>query len=152
MASILSELDAIVAHITPLHEGATYVQQNIPEEPTPNTFSVRFLRDSRSMETNLRMKIQREYQIVYFGTDIADVLTRMEAVSRKALNDNMMIPLQDGSLRYIRVESFSLSAPLTTESEVDAMIGILVGEVRECRTQEAFEKIKHMYLRVQARE
>jgi hypothetical protein len=94
------------------------------------------------------MLVERDYQVVYFGSDSADVLTKMDDFSRKVMNGQIVIPIT-GSLRYIRVEGFNFSQPFKTEGGVDACLGVLQTQVREARDQATFDKIMHVYGRTE---
>lgn len=91
------------------------------------------------------MRRSRDYQIVYYGSNVEEVLTRMDKFERIVLN-NLMIPIAS-SLRYIRVEGFSFGTPMKTESGVDVILGVLQTTVREARDQTTYDKIRHVYAR-----
>jgi hypothetical protein len=86
------------------------------------------------------MVVERDYQVVYFGSNVADVLSKIDDISHAVMNNQIVIPIKD-SLRYIRVESFNFSQPFKTEGGLDSVIGVLQTQVREARDQEQFEKI-----------
>lgn len=131
--------------MAPLFSSATIYLQYVPAQPTANSLSIRLQSASTETETAYHMARQREYQFVYFGTSNVDVITKMDALDRK-LNNDLLIPIKD-SLRYMRVESFSLSQPFKTENGVDAIIGVLSVTVREARDQQQYEKIMNVYAR-----
>jgi hypothetical protein len=138
--SIVNEVNSVGAFVKALFPTVDVVKQTVPTAPKANTFVVRVLHDQRSTETLSSMLVERDYQIVYFGSDTIDVLTKMDDLSRKVMNGTIMIPIT-GSLRYIRVEGFNFSQPFKTEGNVDACLGVLQTQVREARDQATFEKI-----------
>lgn len=120
-------------------------KQTVPLKPAPNTFVIRYLGESREVETAAHYRIDREYDVVYLGATAADVLTQMDALGR-ALYQTKLIPIKD-SLRYIRVESFSTSQPFETENDLFACIAVLQTEIREARDQAEYDLIQHVYAR-----
>jgi hypothetical protein len=141
--SIVTDIESIEQYVQPLFPSTTIYLQYIPSQPTARSLSIRFQNGGTETETLYHMARNREYQIVYFGASNIDVLTKMDALDRK-LNNDLLIPIKD-SLRYLRVESFSLSQPFKTENGIDAMIGVLSVTVREARDQQQYEKIMNVY-------
>jgi hypothetical protein len=141
--SIVTEIESIEQYVAPLFPSTTIYLQYIPLQPTARSLSIRFQNGGTETETLYHMARNREYQIVYFGASNIDVLAKMDALDRK-LNNDLLIPIKD-SLRYLRVESFSLSQPFKTENSIDAMIGVLSVTVREARDQAQYEKIMNIY-------
>jgi hypothetical protein len=141
--SIVTDLESIEQYVQPLFPSTTIYLQYIPSQPTARSLSIRFQNGGAETETAYHMARNREYQIVYFGSSNIDVLAKMDALDRK-LNNDLLIPIKD-SLRYLRVESFSLSQPFVTESGINAMIGVLSVTVREARDQQQYEKIMNVY-------
>jgi hypothetical protein len=139
VSSIVTDIESIEQYVAPLFPAATIYLQYVPAQPTANSLSIRFQGASTETETAYHMARHREYQLVYFGTSNVDVLTKMDALDRK-LNNDLVIPIKD-SLRYMRIESFSLSQPFVTESGINAMIGVLAVTAREARDQQQYEKI-----------
>lgn len=138
--SVVNEVNSVGAFVKAIFPTVDVVKQTVPTVPKANTFVVRVFHDQRSTDTLSSMLVERDYQIVYFGTDAGDVLTKMDAFSRKVMNGTIMIPIT-GSLRYIRVEGFNFSQPFKTEGNVDACLGVLQTQVREARDQAQYEKI-----------
>jgi hypothetical protein len=138
-------MQSIVDFIKRLFPAVTVIKQNTPTTPAPNTFVVRLLSSDTGSETLYHMRRDREYQIVFYGANASDVLTKLDELQRKCMND-LLIPI-NGSLRYIRVEGFSFSMPFKTESGIDVAIGVLQTEVREARDQATYEKIMNVYAR-----
>jgi hypothetical protein len=141
--SIVTDIESIEQYVQPLFPTTTIYLQFVPSQPTANSLSIRFQIGNTETETAYHMARNREYQIVYFGASNIDVLAKMDALDRK-LNNDLLIPIKD-SLRYLRVESFSLTQPFKTENGIDAMIGVLSVTVREARDQQQYEKIMNVY-------
>jgi hypothetical protein len=141
--SIVTDIESIEIYVQPLFPSTTIYLQYIPSQPTARSLSIRFQNGGTETETLYHMARNREYQIVYFGSSNIDVLAKMDALDRK-LNNDLLIPIKD-SLRYLRVESFSLSQPFKTENGIDTMIGVLSVTVREARDQQQYEKIMNVY-------
>lgn len=139
MASITNEIESISAVVEPLFPGASVYYQQIPPEPQANELALRFIASDSTTETNYHYRLDHDYQIVYFGRNEFECLTKFEALERK-MNDGFLIPIKD-STRYMRIGSFSFSQPFKTESGATAIIGVLSVSVREARSQQEFEKI-----------
>ncbi|MFE4202140.1 hypothetical protein [Aneurinibacillus aneurinilyticus] len=142
-----NELQSVVDFVKTMYPKAKIIKQNVPSTPSANTFIVRLLTSDTESETLYHMRRNRDYQIVYYGTTVEDVLTKIDVLERKAMN-NLLIPIT-GSLRYIRVEGFSSSMPFKTESGVDVAIGVLQTTIREARDQKTYDKIMHVYARIE---
>jgi hypothetical protein len=99
-------LESVEDFVKTVHPTALTEKQNVPRKPPANLFVVRFQNDDRTSETGYHYRIDREYQIVYFGADEADVLTKMDSLST-ALYQRQLIPI-NGSLRNLCVESCSI--------------------------------------------
>jgi hypothetical protein len=143
--SLINDIESVEAFVKSVHAASTTYKQTVPRTQTANMFVIRFQGDSRELETAAHYRIDREYQIVYFGADETDVLAKMDALS-KALYQRKLIGIKD-SLRYIRVESFSFSQPFKTENALYACIGVLSTEVREARDQATYTKIMQVNAR-----
>lgn len=143
--SIEIEMESIEQYVAPLFPAASVFLQYVPPQPTANSLSIRFQGNDTETETSYHMARHREFQIIYFGTSNINVLMKMDALDRK-LNNDLVIPIKD-SLRYLRIESFSLSQPFKTENGIDAIIGVLAVTVREARDQQQYEKIMNVYTR-----
>jgi hypothetical protein len=114
LSSIVTDLESIEQYVAPLFTAATIYLQYVPAQSTTNSLSIRLQGANTETETAYHMARHREYQLVYFGASNVDVITKMDALDRK-LNNDLLIPIKD-SLRYMRVESFSLSQPFKTET------------------------------------
>lgn len=140
-----NELQSVVDFVKTMYPTAKIIKQNVPSTPAPSVFAIRLLTSDTESETLYHMRRNRDYQIVYYGANVEDVLTKIDVLERKAMN-NIVIPIT-GSLRYIRVEGFSFGMPFKTESGVDIAIGVLQTTVREARDQKTYDKIMHVYAR-----
>ncbi|NHN31131.1 hypothetical protein [Paenibacillus agricola] len=143
--TLVNELGSVEAFVKALFPSVVTVKQTVPLQPVAGTFVIRFQNGSTESETAHHFRNSRDYQLVYFGTSAADVLAKMDAVS-SALYQTLLIPIS-GSLRYIRVDQFSMSAPFKTDNDVHAIIGVLSTEVRQARTQQVYDKIAQVYTR-----
>lgn len=150
MSRITTELEAIESYIKTIYPTYEIDLQKVPKKPTPNSFVISFQRGTPETETGYSFRNDREFQVVYFGTDIVDTLNTMGDLQNKVYDD-LLIPLNDGSLRYLRLGSFSLSQPFETENGLDAIIGVLEASVRQARGQEHYEKIQSVYARYTSR-
>lgn len=142
-----NELQSVVDFVKTMYPTAKIIKQNVPSTPAANTFVIRLLTSDTESETLYHMRRNRDYQVVYYGSNVEDVITKLDAVERKTMN-NLVIPIT-GSLRYIRVEGFSSSMPFKTESGVDVALGVLQTTVREARDQKTYDKIMHVYARIE---
>lgn len=140
-----NELQSVVDFVKTMYPTTKIIKQNVPSTPAPNIFAIRLLTSDTESETLYHMRRNRDYQIVYYGSNVEDVLTKIDVLERKAMN-NIVIPIT-GSLRYVRVEGFSFGMPFKTESGVDVAIGVLQTTVREARDQKTYDKIMHVYAR-----
>jgi hypothetical protein len=64
------------------------------------------------------------------------------------MNRDAMIPLTDGSLRYIRINSFGFGIPVQTESGLFSIVGVMPTELRQARDQETYQKIMQINTRL----
>lgn len=145
--SAVNDLISVEEFVRGVSPTSATEKQTVPKKPTANLFVIRQQDERRTSETRFHFRIDREYQLVYYGTDAADTLAKMDALST-ALYKTELIPIKD-SLRYLRVESFSISAPFRTDNELDAIIAVLAVTVREARDQETYDKIARVYTRFQ---
>ena len=132
--TIISDIVAIEAFVKAKYPAPAHTyKQTPPLKPEPKTFVVRVIDDGRTTETRYHTRVDRTYQIVYYSDKVADVLTKMDALSF-AFMDALIVPVS-GSTRNIRVGTFSYSEPFETENDLFASIGVLTTEVREARTR-----------------
>ena len=149
--TIVDEMEAIVAWLRGMFPEIPkdhFGFQEVPEQPPADSFYIRFQNDNRVAETPFVMVAHREYQIIHFNT-VPDIFARMDSLSRKCLYGRMLIPVNEASKRYIRIDAFSFGNVLDTENSDDlkAIVGVLAVEVREARDQESYEKIKQIFTR-----
>ena len=143
MADIKTEIQSIRDFVAPELPGATFKLQNMPDEYKTNELAIDFEGSRPETETAFHYRLDRTYQLVYFGDSKLDCLTKMEAVERK-LSQKQMIPIEE-TARYLRIGSFSLSQPFKTETTgVFAVIGMLEAEAREARAQVTYEPVNNM--------
>ncbi|MCD9024316.1 hypothetical protein [Cohnella silvisoli] len=135
--AVINEILAIEAFIRTKFPGSLTGKQTIPEKPVEDTFYIRFLGDDRETETRYHFRANREYQIVYVGEWPEDVIPKMDGLS-DALYQTERIS------QGIRVESFSYSQPVESESGGYVSIGMLELVSREARTQTAYPLINHV--------
>lgn len=147
--TVVNELQSVGTFLAASVPSAT-VKYEVPAKPTPSDLVVRAQSNDYKSETRYHYRIDRTYQVIAFGADSPTVLAKMDAISRKVMDKRMAIPI-NGSTRFIRVGSFSFSAPFRNENGQWAAIGVLETEVREARTQEEYGKIWHVYGRYEFR-
>ena len=78
------------------------------------------------------------------------LISKMDTIKRATVGAvRQVIPLTDGSLRYMRisVNGFSYSAPVKTDDDRWACVGILRTEVRRARDLPTYEKIMETGIR-----
>lgn len=143
---LLNELESVLSYIRDIYDDSRYERQNVPTSPQGNTFVIRFQNARTQQETALSYVDIREWQIVYIGgtqaMDVAEVMTRMNGIKRHIAGAfRQVIPINDDSLRYMRVGSFSFGQPFKMENGNHAIIGVLTTEVRKARDLPSYEKI-----------
>ncbi|MCQ4363059.1 hypothetical protein KQR54_18340 [Mycobacterium gordonae] len=132
--TIVNDIISVEAFVKAHYPSPAYTyKQTAPLKPEAATFIIGLLDDARSTETGYHTRVDRTYQVAYVGDSVADVMAKMDELSY-AFMDNTLIPV-NGSARYIRVESFSYSAPFQTENDKWAAIGVMPTQIREARTQ-----------------
>ncbi|ANY67735.1 hypothetical protein BBD42_15620 [Paenibacillus sp. BIHB 4019] len=130
---VVNELESIETFVKATFPDAMTEKQIVPREPYSGLFVIRLINDGRTTETFQHYRADRDYQVIYFGAQVADVLAKMDALST-ALYDRNLIPI-NASSRYIRVGAFSFAQPFETDGDLFASIGVLRAQVRERRTQ-----------------
>ena len=139
MADIKNEVQSIRDYVGPVLAGVKFHLQSMPTTYAANELSIRFAGSSTASETGYHYRLDRIYQLVYFGASELDCLAKMQTLEQK-FNNDQLIPLK-GSERHMRLEPFSISAPFKTESNIYAIIGMLNASLREARTQEVYPPI-----------
>lgn len=143
MADIKTEIQSIRDFVASELPGATFKLQNMPDKYKAAELAIELVRSTTNTETASSYRIAQTYQLVYFGTSQLDCLTKMQLVERR-MNDKQIIPL-GSTARYLRIGSFSLSQSFKTETNgVFSVIGMLEAEIRESRTQIAYESVNNL--------
>lgn len=143
---ILNEMEALVTLFSDAFPDATIVRQNIPKEPAPDTFVIAFQGDGTENETVLTYVETREWQIIYVSgtaeSDSANVMRALNKAKKLTIgNPRMVIPIDDGSMRYMRVSNFGISQVAELEDEQKSGLGVLQTTVRKARDIETYDKI-----------
>ncbi|MFZ4454334.1 hypothetical protein [Salibacterium aidingense] len=143
---ILNELNALVTLFSDAFPDAKIIRQTLPRQPEPNTFVIRFQSASIENETALTYVETREWQIIYVSgtaeTDDQNVFRALRRSEKLTIGDpRMVIPINDGSLRYMRVANFGISQVAELEGEQKSGLGVLQTTVRKARDIETYEKI-----------
>ncbi|MED1906117.1 hypothetical protein [Cytobacillus firmus] len=147
MVSVVNEIESIGEFIEPVFASPTVHYQQVPVQPKENEMVIRYLLTDSATETSFSYRLNRTYQIIYFGKNEFDCLKAFEALEQQ-LNNSLVLPLKNSD-RFLRLESFSYSQPFKTESGTCvAILGVLNAHLREAREQETYEKIKNMDLTV----
>lgn len=141
--TLVNDLVSVESFVKATFPTARTEKQTPPKKPSANLFVIRFLNDGRESETAAHFRIDREFQLIYYGSKSEDALTKMDALS-KALYQRQVIPI-NGTLRYLRVKSFAYSQPFETENDLYACVGILAIERREARDTETYAKIMNVH-------
>ena len=144
--SILTHIDSVASFVQAFFPEVE-VKYFIPKEPKENTLVIRAPATDLATETRYSIRTERDYQLVYYTSDIGSALERMDVLSRKVMDGRAVIPINDGSMRYIRVGSFSYGYPVETEGGLFAIIGVMPTETRQARTQETYEQIQKIATR-----
>lgn len=145
MTDIKNEVQSIRDYVGPALAGVKFHLQSMPTKYAANELSIRFAGSSTESETGFHYRLDRIYQLVYFGASELDCLAKMQVLEEK-FNIDQVIPLK-GSERHLRLEPFSISAPFKTESNVYSIIGILNASLREARPQTAWPTVGELYTR-----
>jgi len=143
-ANIETEIQTIAEYIAPLFTAVR--GQNLPKVYVPDTCVVRYLGDDQESETGASNRIDRQYQLVFFGATEIDCIRKVNSVQQYMTNiDSLKLK---GSTRYMRMGSFSTSAPFLTENKVVyAVIGVLQVQVRQAKEVEKYPIIGGVVIR-----
>lgn len=145
MSDVITTIESVESFVQSVHPDSLIYLQNLPRAYGPDTFLIRFLGESRQTETLAHYRKDIDIEIIYVGASAPDALTKLDRVSDE-LYQRQLVPIKD-SLRYLRVESFSLSQPFQTDNDLFAMIGILTVNERQARDQETYDKIMQVHTR-----
>mgnify|MGYP001164609927 FL=1 len=155
---IITELESVANFVSKIFDDEPIMYyQHVPKQPEEGSISVIFQNATVEQETALTYVDIREWQIIVFGkkdTEIAadpGVLRAMESIKKATIGAaRQVIPLNDGSLRYMRIvnNGFSYGMPVKTEDGRWASVGILQTEVRRARDFETYKKIMEAGVRI----
>ncbi|KTS84480.1 hypothetical protein NS115_03905 [Paenibacillus jamilae] len=144
---ILTELDSVASVVLEAFPESE-MKYKVPKEPKTGQFVLRSQKNDLSTESRFTFRIERLYQLIYYSDNPAEALDIMDRLSRQLMRGTTLIPINDGSFRYIRIESFSFSDPVETESGLSAVIASMPTEIRQARDQKTFEKIMQVHARI----
>jgi len=122
-------------------------KENVPEKPVKGEFCVRVQRLNSGVDTSASYVLNREYQLIYFGLNNIDILTKIEALTDR-FNNIIKIPVQGA--RHLTVESLSFSQPFKTADKLDAVMGVLVVTTRKNKPTEVAPLIENVEIRTTA--
>lgn len=144
MADIKNEIDSISDYISQKLQNVKCIKKT-PKEYKASEMLVRFQSSKPETETNFHYRLDRTYQLVYFGKNESDCITQFSGLEQE-FNNDMLIPLRgaDVRTRYISIGSFSLSRPFETENGTFAIMGYLEAGLRESRPQKQYEKMNDL--------
>lgn len=145
--TLVSDLVSVENFVHSLYPSASMYKLTAPLTLAANMFVLRFVNESRTLETAAHFRMDRDYQIVYYGENGLDVLTIMDGLS-KAFYQKKVIPITDSS-RFIGMKSFSFSQLSQTENGLYTAIGALSTETREARDCDPSEKIGRVNARIE---
>ena len=139
MADIIGEINTIGDLLADVGVSRFY-KQDLPLKYVANTIGIRWQGDSDEGFTQAAYAIDRTYQVIYFGNNEVDCLTKSTAIRAK-ISDTIKVKLR-GSDDYMTLESFNMSAPFKTDTDgVYAVSGALRVTVREAYTQKTWQKM-----------
>lgn len=145
MADIIKEIDTISDLLATV--GVTrFYKQDLPLTYVANTIGIRWQGDSDAGFTQAAYEITRPYQIVYFGKNEVDCISKSKLI-RSKLSDYLSKKVQlRGSNDFMTFESFSMSPPFKTETDgVYAVVGVLSVSMLEAYTQPHYEKMQEIH-------
>lgn len=145
MADIIKEIDTIGDLLATV--GVTrFYKQDLPLTYVANTIGIRWQGDSDADFTQAAYEITRPYQIVYFGKNEVDCISKSKLI-RSKLSDYLSKKVQlRGSNDFMTFESFSMSPPFKTETDgVYAVVGVLNVSMLEAYTQPQYEKMQEIH-------
>lgn len=141
MGSIVNEIDTIGDLITPVASFTRSYKQELPAKYVANTYAIRWQGDNPPTDlTATTYETSRPYQILYFGNNEVDCLTKAQAI-QTALQQHIKVKLR-GLNEYITLSPFAFSAPYKTDVDgVYAVVGVLVVSDFVNRTQPSYTKM-----------
>lgn len=130
--NVIKEIESLAEFVKTLNFTRIH-KQTTPSKYKPNELVIKFIDGDSTSETGYHYRLDREYQIVYFG-DSEKACIEVASNLEQQFNNAEVIKLVD-STRHLRIGSFSMSQPFRTENkEVYAFIGVLQANVRQART------------------
>ena len=145
MANIIGEINTIGDLLATV--GVTrFFKQDLPLKYVANTIGIRWQGDGDADLTQAAYKIDRSYQVIYFGNSEVDCLNKSEII-RSKLSDYLSKKVQiRGSNDFMTFESFSMSAPFKTDTDgVYAVVGVLSVSLLAAYTQPQYEKMREIH-------
>ena len=138
MTTIKDEIMALRAFIAATLTGVKFHLESDPATPAAGDISIRIATSSPTAETSAHNRIDRTYQIIYYGSTNIDVIDKAELL-RKAFTNSIKINL--GATGYVTVASFSMSQVLKADNGTPATIVMLELEIRETVDLPTYTKI-----------
>lgn len=147
MANIEKEVEGLRDYVADLQFARIWMQY-LPAKYTADELAIRYQGSDPTDETGYHYRLDRTYQLVYFGVSERDCITRVSTLERK-FNNTRYIEIKD-SANKLSVGSLSFSQPFKTEGgEVFAVIGILTGAIRQARDFEQSPKLEEIITEIQ---
>ena len=131
MADIIGEINTIGDLLAGV--GVTrFYKQDLPLKYVANTIGIRWQGDTSESETGYHYRVERIYQVIYFGGSEVACLQKIPLI-QKALQQHIKTKLRDSD-GYITLGSFAFTKPFKTDTDgVYAISGILPVTVRVAR-------------------
>lgn len=145
--SLIAELDSVAAAVSAVLPDID-IKYSVPNDPKSGHFIIRTQRNELTAESRTIFRIERLYQLLYYAEHSEIALDQIDKLSRHFMAGTTLIPINDGSLRYIRIGSFSFSDPVENESGLKVIIAMMPTELRQARDQATFEKIASIHARI----
>lgn len=131
MADIIDEINTIGDLLT--NVGVTrFYKQDLPKTYVANTLGIRWYGDVSESESGYHYRIERIYQVIYFGKSEVDCLQKIPKI-QAPINQHIKAKLRESD-GYITLGSLSFTKPFKTETDgVYAVAGVLPVSVRVAR-------------------
>ena len=137
--TIFNDLESVEEWIKLIFPSVQTHLQIAPTTLSAGIMVIGLQNDNRTNETPFSFRVERVYQLTYYGASLEEMLTTMDSLSQ-ASYQTLNIPIQS-SLRHMRVKSFSISQPALQDGGLYGCTAVMATEVREAREQEAVQKI-----------
>jgi len=143
MADIVGEINTIGDLLANVGVSRFY-KQDLPTKYVANTIGIRWQGENDDDTfSQSAYGIDRIYQVVYFGSNEIDCITKIQKV-RSALKADKKVKLR-GIDDYMTLVSFNFAPPFKTDTDgVYAVSGVLMVKVYEVRPQEAYPKMSEV--------